>query len=215
MMNRHVLRAGVLIVLSVIGVACGFSEADLQAQATATVVSSAATRTAEAPTLTSTATSTPTRAPTETPTETPTATSAPPTATPTSTPRPLTQWQEQLVIQYLGYSEETGPRFTDQSICVRDGAGNEHRLTLGTCATAGRRCSGLCSAPPRPHLGGSIPLQIDGECMSFDAGPAFDPVTYELGGGAQVTLSTASDSGDSMVIVADIVGLPCEGASAS
>ncbi len=180
------------------------------AQSSDAVATSAPTETPMPPTVT--ATETP--VPTSTSTETPTATPVPPTATFTSTPRPLTQWQEQLVIQYLGYSEETGPRFTDQSICVRDGAGNEHQLTLGACATARRRCPGLCSVSARPNLGGSIPLQIDGECMSFDAGPAFDPVTYELGGSAQITLSTASDSGDGMVIVADIVGLPCKGASA-
>ena len=170
------------------------------------------TETPVPPTATATATPLPTSTPTPPPTETPTPTPVPPTATPT--PRPLTQWQEQLVIQYLGYSEETGPRFTDQSICVRDGNGNEHQITLGACTTARRLCPGLCSVPARPHLGGSMPLQIDGACMTFDAGPAFDPVTHELGGGAQVTLSTASDGADGMVIVVDIVGLPCADASA-
>ena len=56
-----------------------------------------------------------------------------------------------------------------------------------------------------------MPLQIDGDCMTFEAGPAFDPVTYDLGGGASVTLSTASSTSEGNVIVAKLVGIPCQG----
>jgi len=56
-----------------------------------------------------------------------------------------------------------------------------------------------------------MPLLIDGQCMYFDVGPAFDPVTYDLGGGAQVILSTQSSTAAGDVIVVQFVGAPCEG----
>lgn len=74
------------LLLSVLLVACGPSEAERQAQAAATAVAGAATQTAEAPTFTPTSTPTPTETPTPTatPTDTPT-----PTATPTPTPEAI------------------------------------------------------------------------------------------------------------------------------
>lgn len=160
----------------------------------------------EQPTATSAPTDTPPPTATPIPTETP-APTATATPTPSPTPVPLTEWSAELRIEYLGYSEETGPQFTEQSLCVRDETGTEHQITLGSCEaqSASRSCPGLCS-PPR---GGTVPLAVDGECMTFQVGPAFDPVTFDLGGGASVTLSTLSSS-DVSVIQAQVVGAPCE-----
>lgn len=207
-MQKFTLRLGLIVLIGVMLTGC------VGAQSTETEPSPQPTVTDEptatpSPTNTPLPTATSTKIPSPTPTATPTETPVPPTAT----PLPLTQWREELLIQYLGYSEEEGPQFTEQSVCVRDADGSEHWITLGACETAHRLCPGLCRTVARPHLGGTIPLQIDGDCMIFEAGPAFDPVTYDLGGGASVTLSTASSTSEGNVIVAEFVGIPCEGSS--
>jgi hypothetical protein len=92
------MRLKIIVLCLFIGLllaACGPSQAELNAQATAVMASVYATQTAEAPPPTATATLTPTPAPTATPTNTPTATLTPtatstniPTATPTATVTP-------------------------------------------------------------------------------------------------------------------------------
>lgn len=124
----------------------------------------------------------------------------------------LVEWTEKVTVTVEMTPE--GPQFSTHRFCARGTDGSEHWVTLGSCDTAmlsGRACPGLCSVRARPHLGGTIPLEIDGECMTFYAGPAFDPVTYELGGGAQVTLSTESATSEGDVIVLEFVGIPCAG----
>lgn len=103
--------------------------------------------------------------------------------------------------------------FSVASFCALDPQGKEHKITLGTCEAeeSGRPCAGLCSETNRPLQGGSMPMSIDGECTMFLVGPAFDPETFELGGGAQVTLWTESASSeDGYVIVLEFLAVPCE-----
>lgn len=94
-MIRRGFSTLVCVLTCVVSVACGPSQAELDAWATETVVSVHATQTAEAPTHTPTITSTPTYTftPTYTPTATPTRTLTPthtltPTITPTATHTP-------------------------------------------------------------------------------------------------------------------------------
>ncbi len=84
-MNRKTRSSLVCLLASAVLVACGPSQAELDAQATRSAADAFATQTAEAPTPTLTPSATPT--PTVTPTPTPTSTPTPlPTDTPTSTP---------------------------------------------------------------------------------------------------------------------------------
>ena len=86
-MRKRMSFVWICLLTSAILVACGPSQAELDAQATEVAANIFATQTAEAPTPTFTPTSTPT--PTFTPTQTPTPTKTPtPTFTPTSTPTP-------------------------------------------------------------------------------------------------------------------------------
>ena len=86
----------ICLLLGIALVACGASQAELDAEATKVAANIFGTQTAEAPPPTDTPTSTPTATPTDTPTATPTPTHTPthtptpipPTSTPTHTPTP-------------------------------------------------------------------------------------------------------------------------------
>lgn len=86
-MKKKVFFILVFVLIEAITVACGPSQAELDAQATQVAANLSATQTAEAPTLTPTTTSTHTPTPIP-PTATFTPTPVPPTSTPTSTPSP-------------------------------------------------------------------------------------------------------------------------------
>jgi hypothetical protein len=115
----------------------------------------------------------------------------------------VTEWTERFTVTH----EFTPPdqlEFSVHTFCVKDTDGVEHVVQLGSCDTT----SAAGSVQP---LGGNIPLLIDDNCQQYTSGPAFDPVTHNLGSDAQVTLSTESSTSEGDVIVAEFVGIPCGG----
>jgi len=88
-MKKLLLQVLTIVLLSIALVACGPSQAELDATATQAAADTFGTQTAQAPTATPTFTPSPTATATNTPTPTFTAT---PTNTPTITPTPTPQW---------------------------------------------------------------------------------------------------------------------------
>jgi hypothetical protein len=114
----------------------------------------------------------------------------------------VTEWTERFTVTH----EFTPPdqlEFSVHSFCVKDTDGVEHLVQLGSCDTTN-------AASIVQPLGGTIPLLIDDNCQQYVSGPAFDPVTHNLGSDAQVTLSTESSTSEGDVIIAEFIGIPCE-----
>jgi hypothetical protein len=115
---------------------------------------------------------------------------------------PVTEWTERFTVTHE-FTPPDPPEFSVHSFCIKDTDGIEHLVQLGSCDTT----NATGSVQP---LGGTIPLLIDDNCQQYVSGPAFDPVTYELGNDAEVTLSTESSSSEGDLIVAEFSGVPCD-----
>jgi parallel beta-helix repeat protein len=123
---------------------------------------------------------------------------------------PVTEWTERITVTYE-YTPPDQLEYSVHTFCVKDTDGDEHVVQLGSCDTTSATGDDVFSAV-RP-LGGSIPLLIDDTCETYMSGPAYDPVTRDLGPDAAVTLSTESSDSAGDLIVAEFVGIPCAGGS--
>lgn len=129
-----------------------------------------------------------------------------PAATRNFSTSPVTEWTERFTVTVEATPPDP-PEYSVHTFCVKDTDGVEHLVQLGSCDAPSTTSSGSSELKP---LGGSIPLLLDDTCMTYNSGPAYDPVTHNLGSDAQVTFSTESSTSEGDVIVAELVGIPCK-----
>lgn len=173
----RVLHVCLLLGLCVVGVACGPSQAELNAQATGIAANIFATQTAEAPTATPFPTATPSS--TTTPTATPTLTETPaPTSTPTLTPTPApTSTPVYIPIDKCGTIEVQLAQqiwATGHLVLLegqyRHGAYYSIRLRLPDYAPGGVDMRALIPGPKTTDCTRYVPGVSGSNCMYFDDG---------------------------------------------